>query len=95
MQKIILSWRIIAVKGRVEEPDSAAGVRTMKNITVSVCDEVYHEARVSAARLGSSVSALVMEFLESMTENPHFPLELPESALGPPTPPIYCETVKL
>jgi hypothetical protein len=93
LQKIILSWRIIAVKGRVEEPDSAAGVRTMKNITVSVCDEVYLEARVSAARLGTSVSALVKELLESMPENPHFPPELPESP-GPP-PPIYCETVKL
>ena len=35
----------------------------MKNITVSVSDEIYRRARIRAAELGTSVSALVAEFL--------------------------------
>jgi len=35
----------------------------MKNITVSVDDELYHEARIEAARRRTSLSALVREFL--------------------------------
>lgn len=38
----------------------------MKNITVSVEDEVYHRARVSAAEQRTSVSALVKRFLEEV-----------------------------
>ena len=38
----------------------------MKNITVSVPDEVYHRARVLAAERDTSVSALVSEFLLHM-----------------------------
>jgi plasmid stability protein len=40
----------------------------MKNITVTVPDEVYREARVRAAERGSSVSALVGEFLRSLAD---------------------------
>ena len=40
----------------------------MTNITVSVPDDVYRAARISAAERGSSVSALVAEFLGSLTE---------------------------
>lgn len=40
----------------------------MPNITVSVPDDVYRAARISAAERGSSVSALVAEFLGSLTE---------------------------
>lgn len=40
----------------------------MKNITVSVPDEVYRSARVRAAERGSSVSALVGEYLRSLSE---------------------------
>jgi hypothetical protein len=40
----------------------------MKNITVTVPDEVYLFARVHAARQGTSVSALVRRFLESLDE---------------------------
>jgi hypothetical protein len=40
----------------------------VKNITVAVPDEVYREARVRAAERGSSVSALVAEFLRSLGE---------------------------
>jgi len=36
----------------------------MKNITVSVNDEVYHRARLRAAELRTSISALVSRFLE-------------------------------
>ena len=40
---------------------------TVKNITVSVPDEVYRRARVRAAETGTSVSALVRQHLEKMT----------------------------
>ena len=38
----------------------------MKNITVSVDDELYHEARIEAARRRKSLSALVREFLAGL-----------------------------
>jgi plasmid stability protein len=38
----------------------------MKNLTVSVPDEVYRVARVRAAEGGSSVSALVAAYLRSL-----------------------------
>ena len=38
----------------------------MKNITVSVPDEIYREARIRAAEQGRSVSALVAEFLRNL-----------------------------
>jgi plasmid stability protein len=38
----------------------------MKNITVSVPDDVYRRARVRAAEEGRSVSALVVDFLKSL-----------------------------
>lgn len=40
----------------------------MKNITVSVPDDVYRAARIRAAERGSSVSALVADYLRSITE---------------------------
>jgi plasmid stability protein len=40
----------------------------MKNITVSVPDDVYRAARIRAAERGSSVSGLVAEFLRSLTD---------------------------
>lgn len=40
----------------------------MKNITVAVPDEVYRDARIRAAEQGRSVSALVAEFLRSLSE---------------------------
>ena len=36
----------------------------MKNITVSVDDELYHLARIRAAELRTTVSALVRSFLQ-------------------------------
>ena len=38
----------------------------MKNLTVSVPDEVYRQARIRAAEGGSSVSALVAGYLRSL-----------------------------
>lgn len=40
----------------------------MKNVTVSVPDDVYRAARVRAAEDGSSVSALVTGYLRSLGE---------------------------
>lgn len=40
----------------------------MKNITVRVPDDVYRDARIEAARRGRSVSALVTEFLRSLSD---------------------------
>lgn len=41
----------------------------MKNITVSVPEGVYRDARIRAAERGSSVSALVGEYLRSLSEH--------------------------
>lgn len=40
----------------------------MRNITVSVPDDVYRSARIRAAQLGTSVSALVTTYLGSLAE---------------------------
>jgi plasmid stability protein len=40
----------------------------MKNITVSIPDDVYREARIRAAERGTSVSSLVAEYLRSLPE---------------------------
>jgi plasmid stability protein len=39
----------------------------MKNITVTVPDDVYRNARIRAAERGTSVSALVAEYLRSLS----------------------------
>jgi plasmid stability protein len=39
----------------------------MKNITVSVPDDVYRNARIRAAERGTSVSALVAGYLRSLS----------------------------
>ncbi|WP_067373968.1 hypothetical protein [Mycobacterium sp. 1164966.3] len=40
----------------------------MKNITVSVSADVYRAARITAAELGTSVSALVAGYLGTLSE---------------------------
>jgi plasmid stability protein len=40
----------------------------MRNITVSVPDDIYHRARVRAAERETSVSALVREFLQGLAD---------------------------
>lgn len=39
----------------------------MKNITVSVPDDVYRDARVAAAQRDTSLSALVVTYLERLS----------------------------
>lgn len=41
----------------------------MKNITVAVPDDVYRSARVHAAERGTSVSAMVADYLLSVTRD--------------------------
>ena len=41
----------------------------MKNITVSLPDDVYRRARIKAAEHDTSVSALVREFLMKLAED--------------------------
>lgn len=40
----------------------------MKNITVTVDDDLYRRARIKAAEKNTSVSALVKAFLKQLTE---------------------------
>lgn len=40
----------------------------MKNITVSLPDDVYRQARIKAAERDTSVSALVREYLTKLVE---------------------------
>ena len=40
----------------------------MRNITVSVPEDVYHQARIKAAEQGQSVSALVARFLSRLAD---------------------------
>ena len=42
----------------------------MKNITVSVDEETHRHARIRAAELGTSVSALVRGYLRSLATKP-------------------------
>ena len=42
----------------------------MKNITVSVDDETHRQARIRAAEMGTSVSALVRGYLRSLVTQP-------------------------
>lgn len=41
----------------------------MKNITVSVPDDVYRAARIRAAERGTSVSSLVGDYLRGLSED--------------------------
>ena len=65
----------------------------MKNITVTVHDEVYTQARVWAAMNGTTISALVKDFIDSlMTAADDLPT-LPAAAVrmrsGTPPPPPH------
>jgi hypothetical protein len=39
----------------------------MRNITVSVPDEIYRQARIKAAELGRSLSSVVAEYLATLS----------------------------
>ena len=59
--------------GACRAPGAARGPRkqfyceTVKNITVSVPDQVYRNARVAAAQRDTSLSALVVAYLERLS----------------------------
>lgn len=38
----------------------------MKNLTLSLDDEVYRQARIAAAERGTSISALVRDYLQAL-----------------------------
>jgi hypothetical protein len=68
----------------------------MKNLTVSIHDEIYLEARIWALRRGTSVSAIVERFLETLNESdsPGLAfsdggLEASLDALDGPPPPLF------
>ena len=42
---------------------------SVKNVTVSLPDEVYRKARIKAAERNTSLSSLVREFLESLADD--------------------------
>jgi hypothetical protein len=48
-------------------PQDLCYCETVKNITVSVPDEVYRNARVAAAQRDTSLSALVVKYLERLS----------------------------
>ena len=48
-------------------PHKLCYCETVKNITVSVPDDVYRNARVAAAQRDSSLSALVVTYLERLS----------------------------
>ena len=51
----------------------------MKNITVSVDEETHRSARIRAAELGTSVSALVRNYLRSLSRNSFSGAAVPQS----------------
>lgn len=51
---------------RIEAKCKPCYSETVKNITVTVDDETYRGARIKAAEQGSSVSALVRDYLVGM-----------------------------
>lgn len=42
----------------------------MKNVTISLDDETHRKARIRAAEMGTSLSALVKQYLESLGDAP-------------------------
>ncbi|HWI85169.1 MAG TPA: hypothetical protein VNT42_02435 [Sphingomonas sp.] len=52
----------------------------MKNVTVTLDDEVHRQARIRAAELGTSLSALVKDYLVRLVEQGGVPL--PSSGVG-------------
>lgn len=65
----------------------------MKNLTVSIHDEIYLEARIWALRRGTSVSALVERFLATLNE--HTCPGLAQSDGGLESPDVPSFTVQL
>jgi plasmid stability protein len=62
----------------------------MKNITVSIPDEIYLVARVWAARHDTSVSAVVRQMLETLDDSHSSPIDLlADEPDEPDLPPLF------
>lgn len=88
LQIITLTRRTIEIKGPAKDPPPAGAHQSMKNITVSIPDEIYLNARIKAARRSTSVSALVRDFLESLSDLPYRILDLPDPDWNIPAQPV-------
>ncbi len=55
------------LRGAGRRPRKPCYCETVKNITVSVPDDVYRNARVAAAQRDTSLSALVVAYLERLS----------------------------
>ena len=44
----------------------------MKNVTVSVPDDIYRTARIRAAERGTSISGMVADYLRSLSSDTEF-----------------------
>jgi hypothetical protein len=67
----------------------------MKNITVSLHEDTYRQAKVFAALNDTTVSSLVREFLESLDDSPNLHPDLLETEedpeMGTPLPPEFVK----
>jgi hypothetical protein len=66
-RQVLLARRQFARPGHRTLAQKLCYSETVKNLTVSVPDGVYRNARVAAARRDTSVSALVVAFLEQLS----------------------------
>ena len=57
----------VGPRGTRHRPHKLCYCETVKNITVSVPDHVYRNARVAAAQRDTSLSALVVAYLERLS----------------------------
>jgi hypothetical protein len=58
---------VFPTRASVQETQKTCYCETVKNITVSVPDDVYRNARIAAAQRDTSVSALVVAYLEQLS----------------------------
>jgi plasmid stability protein len=54
----------------------------MKNVTIALDDETHRRARIKAAEMGTSLSALVKEYLTNLGSDGAYPLPSTASATG-------------
>ncbi len=59
----------------------------MKNVTIALDDETHRKARIRAAELGTSLSALVKQYLESLGDAPGTAAEVRDMHIGYTAPP--------
>jgi hypothetical protein len=66
----------------------------MKNVTITLDDETHRNARIRAAEMGTSLSALVKEYLQGLAETQSFTgvREMPMMYKADPLAPAYAPT---